>query len=118
MMVAAPEPVFDSGSVLPIAASQANAAKPTFEQQLRGAAEQLVATAFISPILAESRDSPFKSEMFHGGQAEDIFGQQLDTILSERISTAAGFSLTDAIVSQFSKQPNALSNAGVIDLHG
>jgi hypothetical protein len=53
------------------------------------AAQQLVATTFIQPVLDQVRQDPFRSELFHGGFAEDAFQQQLDVQLSQRIVASA-----------------------------
>ena len=82
-------------------------------QQIGEAGDQLVSTAFVLPLLSQLRDSPFKSEMFDGGQAEQIFGQQLDTILADRITSSANFGISDALVRQF--DPAAASK---VDLRG
>ena len=74
---------------------------------MREAAAELVSAAFIRPMLAEARRDPFKSDLFHGGRGEEIFGQQLDGILADRITTAANFPLTDAIVQHFVPQSTA-----------
>ncbi len=49
------------------------------------AAQQLVATTFIQPVLGQMRQDPFRSELFHGGFAEDAFQQQLDVRLAPGI---------------------------------
>ncbi|MBB6430357.1 rod-binding protein [Algisphaera agarilytica] len=69
--------------------------------ELREAAEQLVATAFILPLLEQARQDPFKSDLFHGGQGEEVFGQQLDVIYAENITQSANFGISDALVRRF-----------------
>ncbi len=66
-------------------------------QTIRTAAEQLVATTFINPMLAKMRDDPFKSDLFHGGRGEEVFGQQLDTMYSDRIVSSTDFAIVDAV---------------------
>ena len=73
-------------------------------EDLREAAAELVSAAFLRPMLAEARQDPFKSELFHGGRGEEIFGEQLDGILADRITSAANFPMTDAIVKHFAPQ--------------
>ncbi len=88
--------------------------------KLRDAGNQLVSTAFVLPLLTQMRDDPFKSEMFHGGRAEEIFGQQLDVILADRITQSSNFGIADALVKQFT-HPSASPDAGAasgVDLHG
>lgn len=74
------------------------------KHDIREAAEQLVATTFIQPILAKAREDPFKVERFHGGQGEKIFGGQLDTILADRIVKKSNFPLVDRIAEQFGQR--------------
>lgn len=89
------------------------------EDRGRTAANQLVATALVQPILAELRNSPFKSDLFDGGRAEEVFGQQLDTVLAERIASSAGFGASSALVAQLSGGRHASAGAaGEVDLHG
>ena len=68
---------------------------------LHDAADQLVATAFILPLLEQARQDPFKSDLFHGGRGEEVFGQQLDVIFADRITASANFGISDAIDKQF-----------------
>ena len=84
------------------------------EDETREAADQLVATAFVLPLLQQVRDDPFKSDLFHGGQGEEIFGQQLDVLMAERITKSAGFGLSDALVRQF----NPATASREVDLRG
>ena len=57
------------------------------------------------------RDDPFKTDLFHGGQGEEIFGQQLDTIYAERIVARADFSIVDAVYKSIAK--NAMNTTSV-----
>lgn len=66
-------------------------------QELRDAAAQLVGITFYAPMLAMSRDSTFKSDLFHGGQGEDAFASHLDTIITERLSAAKRHPLADTV---------------------
>lgn len=89
------------------------------EKDLRKAAEQLVATTFIQPMLAKMREDPFKSDLFHGGRTEEIFGEQLDTILSERIVSRSNFSIVDAVYNSIAKKGNLPEvMAQGVDTHG
>lgn len=65
--------------------------------QILKAAEQLVASALVLPMLAQTRESSLKSEMFHGGFLEDAFGAQLDTHLADRMVAKSNFAVVDAI---------------------
>jgi Rod binding domain-containing protein len=86
---------------------------------LRKASEQLVATTFILPMLSKMRDDPFKSDLFHGGQTEQIFGQQLDTILAERIVAKTDFSIVDAVYRSIAERASMpTDDPQGVDTHG
>jgi len=73
------------------------------------------------PMLAKMREDPFKSDLFHGGQTEEVFGQRLDTVLSERIVAKADFSIVDAVYrSVASRAGITLPDEGSegVDTHG
>lgn len=91
---------------------------PEQAEELRTAAQQLVATTLIQPMLAKMREDPFKSDLFHGGRAEEIFGQQLDVIYSERIVSRADFSVVDAVYNNMAQRAaQAASRGGGVNLH-
>jgi hypothetical protein len=70
-------------------------------------------------MLAKMREDPFKSDLFHGGRTEEIFGEQLDTILSERIVSRADFSIVDAVYNRIAKVGNLpLAATPGVDTHG
>ena len=77
------------------------------KEEILQAAQQLVASALVLPMLAQTRDSAFKSEMFHGGFSEDAFGSQLDTHLADRMVAKSNFSVVDAI---YQKMIGAVGN--------
>ena len=47
------------------------------EAQVTEAAEKLIADLYIQPMLAQARSGPFKSELFSGGMAEEVFAPHL-----------------------------------------
>ena len=71
--------------------------------EARTAAEQLVATTFIKPILAQVRESNNAPAPFGPTQAEKQFGSLLDNQLADEITKAAQFPLVDRLVSEFTK---------------
>jgi len=75
------------------------------DQQAKNAANQLLSVAFIKPMLAQMHQSPFKSELFHGGQGEKVFQEHLDTVLADRIATRMNVSLGDAIYRRITGTP-------------
>ena len=78
--------------------AEAPAIDPDRRDEARTAAEQFVATAFVMPMLAQMRNDPFRSDLFHGGFAEDAFQGRLDTILADRVTQRADLSLVDSIL--------------------
>lgn len=72
------------------------------EEQLREAAEKLVATTLIMPMFEQLRNDPLATNMFHGGRGEKIFQQQMDQVLSDRIAGATRFDLVDSVYKQLS----------------
>ena len=81
-------------------------------QQAYEAAQSLVATTLIQPILSQIREDPFRSELFHGGTAEDSFGAQLDTILADRITRASNFPIVESIYNR------TFTAKSEVDIHG
>ncbi|NJL32278.1 MAG: hypothetical protein HC898_12040 [Phycisphaerales bacterium] len=67
------------------------------EELVRQTAEELVSTALVKPLLGQLRNDPFKSELFHGGQAEDAFGEQMDTLLADRMVKGTRLPVVDAV---------------------
>lgn len=67
----------------------------------RQAAEGLVATSFIKPILAQARESNNAPPPFGPTQAEKQFQSLLDNRLSDELVRAARFPLVERMVKQF-----------------
>ena len=77
------------------------------------AAQQLVGSAFVLPLLQQLRTDPLRSELFHGGTGEDLFGQKLDTIIADNIVRRADFPLARAIYDRIIKSGGAASKMNV-----
>ncbi|GAB4197510.1 MAG: hypothetical protein Kow00105_11570 [Phycisphaeraceae bacterium] len=87
--------------------------------ELRKASEQLVATTLVQPMFAQMRQDPFRSDLFHGGRTEEIFGQQLDTILAERVVSRADFAIVDAVYRNIAERAVGVTPSGQgVDAHG
>lgn len=84
-------------STLEDAQSQA-AATPT---DVREAAEQLVSSAFITPMLGAMRESSMAAGPFSPGAVEKRFGPLLDQQVADRVTQASRFTLVDAIVERY-----------------
>lgn len=89
------------------------------EREARAAAEQLVASAFVLPMLQSIREDPFRVGLLDGGSAEELFGQQLDTLMADRIVKGAKLPLVDSIYQSIVNQgqPKTTHQPG-IDTHG
>lgn len=77
----------------------------------RHAANQLVASAFLKPLLAQVHKSAFQSELFHGGAGESMFQEHLDTIIADRIAQRTNFSLADEIYRRVARLPRAAAES-------
>lgn len=67
----------------------------------RQAAELMVSQLFYQPLLAEARQSPFQTEIGSGGRGEEVFGEQLDLLLADRMSAAAQGGLIEQLAERF-----------------
>ena len=84
----------------PLKESKADEAAIKAEEKATKAAQDLVAITFIQPMFKIARQDPFKSEMFHGGAAEDAFGAQLDDLMADQMVKADGMGLVQAVKRQ------------------
>lgn len=57
---------------------------------------------FINQMLKSMRDTIGKSELFHGGNAEEIYTSMLDTELSKNMARSGGIGLSEMLLRQFS----------------
>ncbi len=71
------------------------------EDEAREAAEMLVASALIVPILSDLRDTSRAQPPFAPGDAEQRFGPLLDVQIADRIIHAANFHIVDGIVQRY-----------------
>ncbi|MCE9590135.1 MAG: hypothetical protein K8S99_06390 [Planctomycetes bacterium] len=82
------------------------------------AAQQLVSSTLVLPILQQARKDPFKSELFHGGKGEDLFGANMDQIFADRITSASNFPLVDAVYRAITKTGKPGAAPAGVDLRG
>lgn len=75
----------------------------TKRDEARVAAEGLVATSFIKPILSQIRESNNAAPPFAPTQAEKQFGSLLDNQLADEIARASQFPIVDRLVEQFTR---------------
>ena len=75
------------------------------ESTVRDAAQKLVSSSLVLPILASIRDGgQFMQEPFKPGVVERRFGPLLDQALADEITTSSRFTLVDSIVEQFTRE--------------
>ncbi len=86
--------------------------------ELKEQAEEFVGFAFYLPLLKQSRDDVFKTDLFHGGFAEDAFGSELDQILSGRLAKRDETGLVDSLVQRYSENIHAWAGVPEIDFNG
>jgi len=100
------EPVSAAGVSAPGTAAKAAFAKPpnagtADDAALREAFDRFVGETFFGQMLKSMRKTVDKPAYFHGGQAEEIFQQQLDQVLAEKIAKAEASSFTGAMYKLF-----------------
>lgn len=78
-------------------ADLASASRKTREQVLRRTVQEMVGMTFYGEMLRIARNSPLKSERFHGGRGEEVFGSQLDAEFARQAGMATRGGLVDAI---------------------
>ena len=86
---------------MPNTISQATAAPVAPPTELRQAFDSFVGQTLFGQMLASMRKSLDKPAYFHGGRAEEVFSQQLDQVLTERMTTAAGDQFTGPMFELF-----------------
>jgi Rod binding domain-containing protein len=83
----------------------------TPEQKAREAAEQLVATALVQPVLKQLRETNNAAEPFKPNSAERSFGQMMDTALSQRIVGSKSWALVDRVAATLMKRSSGVSES-------
>jgi Rod binding domain-containing protein len=86
------------GSVFGEAGRYSKLAPKDAHQKLVDSTGTWVAQSFFGTLLKQMRESPFKSEMFSGGQGGQAFSQLHDQHLAEHMARGAGKKLVNAIV--------------------
>lgn len=70
-------------------------------EQLRESFNDFVGQTFFGQMLQAMRNTVGKSAYFDGGRAEEIFTQQLDQVLAEKISEASAEKFTGPMYELF-----------------
>lgn len=90
----------DQGRAVETAAGQ-DAATGEPSSELREAFDSFVGQSFYGMLMKTMRQSLNKSPYFHGGRGEEVFQQQLDQVLVERMSEASAESFTGPMFELF-----------------
>jgi Rod binding domain-containing protein len=106
------------GSVFGEAGHYAKVAPKDAHQKLIDSTGTWVAQSFFGTLLKQMRESPFKSEIFSGGQGGQAFSQLYDQHLAEHMARGAGKKLVNSIVRKIEataayRKQGARSNAPV-----
>ncbi len=72
--------------------------------EVRKAFDSTVGQIFYGQMLKAMRKTVGKPAYFHGGKAEEIFQEQLDQVLGEKLAEASAKSFTDPMFKLFSLQ--------------
>ena len=90
------------------AAALGRVSEGTREAQIHQAAEQLVATALVQPILASLTKSTFREGPFAPGPIEERFTPLLHRHLSDRIVASSNFGLVQALTDQLTARRDSV----------
>jgi Rod binding domain-containing protein len=71
------------------------------DEKLRRAFQSFVGQALFGQMLKAMRKTLGKPAYFHGGRAEEIFQQQLDQVLAEKISNTSAQKLSEPMFELF-----------------
>ncbi|MFZ5830405.1 MAG: rod-binding protein [Planctomycetota bacterium] len=81
-----------------------SASGPAENPELRKAFEQFVGETFYREMLKAMRQTVHKPAYFHGGKGEEIFQQQLDQILSEKLAETTSDQFSGPMYELFTMQ--------------
>lgn len=84
--------------------SQAQQARQEKLQQVRTASQQLVGITFFQTMLQMAHNSSLKGEYGHGGRGEEVFTQQMDIVLAEKLAQSGRIRLADIIADRLTQK--------------
>jgi peptidoglycan hydrolase FlgJ len=93
-----------------ISAAQTSTAKapPTISEgqspELRKAFDSFVGQTFFGQLMQSMRKTVGKTAYFNGGRAEEIFQQQLDSVMAEKISKSSADQFSGPMFELFNLQ--------------
>jgi peptidoglycan hydrolase FlgJ len=71
------------------------------EQRLRETFDSVIGQTLFGQMLRSMRKTVHKPAYFHGGRAEEVFQQQLDQVLAEKIAQASADRFTGPMYELF-----------------
>jgi Rod binding domain-containing protein len=77
------------------------AVRSTDDAELREAFQSFVGQTLFGQMLQSMRKTVGKPAYFHGGRTEEIFQQQLDQVLAEKIAEASAEKLAEPMYALF-----------------
>jgi flagellar protein FlgJ len=80
------------------------AAQGKDDTEVRKAFDQFVGETFFSQMLSSMRSMTDKSAYFHGGRGEEVFQEQLDQMLSQKMAENSADTFTGPMFELFSLQ--------------
>lgn len=80
---------------------QADPTHPIPSNPVRQKVQEFVSQAFIGTLLKQVRESPFKSDLFSGGQAGETYQSLYDQQVIGQVAPGIGGQLIDALERQF-----------------
>jgi hypothetical protein len=94
-----------SATALDVVQLSSPAARPPddgrFNEKTREAFQSFAGQTLFGQMLAAMRKTVGKPAYFHGGRAEEIFRQQLDQVLAEKLSDAAAEQFSEPMYQLF-----------------
>jgi Rod binding domain-containing protein len=91
----------DHGARVSLAAPPVVAPTGKDDAELRETFKSFVGETFFGEMLKAMRKTQGKPAYFHGGQAEEVFQQQLDQVLSEKLAEASSDRLSGPMYELF-----------------
>lgn len=91
---------FDAAGAAERGAREGGAFAERFERA-REAAQELVAGAFVKPVLSQLRDSTMAAEPFKPGTWERRFGPVVDQAVANELVKGDGWNLVDVMAERF-----------------
>jgi len=92
------------------------------QSDVREFARQFLSSALVRPIFQQMHESPWKSELFHGGFAEDTFNGMLDTHLADRVvrslDSGDGLGLISKVTDKALNKSGPAAPAVEVDVRG